>query len=184
MNATTSTTLTLSLILPAFLLASPATASPDPDAAAQQLRTEIDASVNAFLTQYRPSLPAPRAADTIVQETVDREVEVAATGSGERPQTLIQFFKRKKQSSKEQDRAAGIQSTMAVTNAQTQRELAIALLTETKSDAFDRIKQDLLWRSTIDENTNLTAVNLLDNETLTQLIYDYWWASTRLDALQ
>ncbi|MEM7146931.1 MAG: hypothetical protein AAF591_17505 [Verrucomicrobiota bacterium] len=186
MKHAVSLSLTLLLLLTPALIAQETTptSTPDPVAAAKILRSEIDATVRNFLNTNRPDLPAPGSAEAVIQETVNREVQTATTDSGEKPKTFIQFLKKKKQSNKEEDRAAGIQSTMATTNAQTQRELAIALLADTKTNAFNRIKQDLLWRSAIEDDTNVATLNLLDANSLTKLINDYWWASTRLDTLQ
>ena len=154
------------------------------ESTAQKLRTEIDDTVRAYLASRRPAPPAAASDDTYIQEIINREIQVSTSGGDQKPQTVVQFLKKKKSANKGKDRAAQLQAAMASANAQTQRELAIVLLTEMKMNAFKQVKQDLLWRSAVDEESPAASLNLLEPPAMTQLIADYWWAQTRLDALQ
>ena len=177
-------------ILPALLLTLACTAllraedaPPGAESAAKQLRSRIDASVADYLSNRRPAPTAIPSDDECIREVIDREVQVSSSETTDKPQTVVQFIKKKKQAGKGKDRASSLQEAMQTANAQTQRELAISILNEMKSGAFNRIKQDLLWRSAITESTNIATLDLLDAETMKQLIQDYWWADARLNAL-
>lgn len=159
------------------------TPPPGAETAAKQLRSQIDASVKAYFSSRRPAPSPIPSSDECIKEVIDREIQVSSSGTIDRPQTVVQFLKKKKQAGKGRDRAAALQEAMKTANAQTQRELALSILNEMKSGSFNRVKQDLLWRSAITENTNTAALDLLDAKTMNQLIQDYWWADARLKAL-
>jgi hypothetical protein len=160
------------------------TSPPGAEAAANLLRTQIDATVKDFLANRRPASGADLTDEEYISEAINREIKITSSGGDEKPQTVVQFLKKKKKAGQNKDRTDELEQAMASANASSRRELAITILEKTKQSAFNSIKQDLLWRSTITNESDAAKGALLDAASMDQLVGDYWWATTRLIALQ